>query len=299
MARREWTLVSVSEDGVTCSGGNAMTGSSHHPRYLAVAVVLSLMSLSSAAPVLPDFSAATFVPGAPINNPFFPLVPGTTYTYVGQRTENSTVSTELNTVTVTSQTLDVLGVPSRIVVDDVRLNGVLTEHTLDYFAQDTAGNVWYMGEASTEFLFDDEGNPTGTSTAGSWQAGVNGAQPGFVMEAAPAVGDEYFQEFSPGVAEDQAQVVSLSADVSVPFGDFTNALQTLESTALEPGAFEYKFYARGVGTVLTQELDEDLEPDFVSQLVSVQVVPEPMSLSLAALGVTGLAWLRRRVRAVR
>jgi hypothetical protein len=272
-----------------------MTRSLYCSSLSVVAILLSVVSVSFAAPVLPDFAAATFVPGAPINNPFFPLAPGTVYTYVGQRTQDSTVSTELNTVTVTSQTKDILGAPARVVVDEVRVDGVLTEHTLDYFAQDTAGNVWYMGEATTEFLFDDNGNPTGTSTAGSFQAGVNGAQPGFIMEAAPAVGDQYFQEFSPGVAEDQAQVISLDADVSVAFGHFTNALQTLESTALEPGAFEYKFYAQGVGTVLTQELDENLQPTFVSELISVQVVPEPMSLSLAALGVTGVAWIRRRL----
>ncbi len=262
----------------------------------AIAVLLTGASVASAAPTLPDFSAATFIPGAPIDNPFLPLAPRTMYTYVGQRQQDSTVATELNTVTVTSQTKDILGVPSRVVVDNVQVNGILTEHTLDYFAQDTAGNVWYMGEDTTEFLFDENGNITGTSTAGSFRAGVNGAKPGFIMEAAPKVGDQYFQEFSPGVAEDQAQVISLNADVTVPFGHFTNVLQTLESTALEPGAFEYKFYAHGIGNILTQELDENLQPTFTSQLISVAVVPEPMSVSLAALGVAGLAWIRRRAR---
>jgi hypothetical protein len=276
-----------------------MTSPSHCPKYLAVAVLLSIVSVSSAAPVLPDFTAATFVPGAPINNPFFPLAPGTVYTYEGQRKQDSAISTELNTVFVTSQLKNILGVPSHTIRDEVRVNGVLMEDTVDWFTQDTAGNVWYMGEFATQFQYDENGNLVGTSHEGSWQAGVNGARPGFVMEAAPAVGDQYFQEFLPGVAEDQAQVVSLNADVTVPFGHFTNALQTLESTALEPGAHEYKFYARGVGMVLGQELDENFQPTFVSQIVSVQVVPEPMSLSLAALGLTGLAWIRHRVRAAR
>lgn len=264
-------------------------------RLLVVGLALSGAGVSVAAPVLPDFDAATFVPGAPINNPFFPLVPGTVYNYVGQRQEDSETVTETDTVFVSFQTRTILGLPARVVVDDVRDDGVLMEHTLDYYAQDTAGNVWYLGEDSTEFLFDDEGNPIGTSTEGSWLAGVNGAQPGFIMEASPAVGDEYYQEFAPGVAEDQAEVVSLTADVTVPFGSFTNALQTLESTALEPGAFEFKFYASGVGNVLTQELDEDLQPSFVSELVSVQVIPAPMSLWLAALGIGTLARMRRRL----
>ncbi len=276
-----------------------MRGSAFCLRLLVVGLLWTCAGVSFAAPVLPDFDSATFIPGAPINNPFFPLVRGTLYTYVGQRQLDSTTATEINTVFVSSQTKNILGVPSRVVVDEVRVNGVLTEHTLDFFAQDTAGNVWYMREDTTEFLFDDEGNPIGTSTEGSFQAGVNGARPGFIMEASPAVGDQYFQEFAPGVAVDQAEVLSLNADVTVPFGHFTNALQTLESTALEPGAFEFKFYARGVGNVLAEELDENLEPTFVSQLVSVQVIPEPMSLSLAVIGVIGLAGIRRRVGAGR
>ncbi len=263
--------------------------------WLAAGLLASGAGVSFAAPVLPDFDAATFIPGAPINNPFFPLVPGTVYTYVGQRQQDSTTATETNTVFVSFETQIIGGVPSRVVVDDVRVNGLLTEHTLDFFAQDTAGNVWYMGEDTTEFTFNDQGQVIDTSKAGSFLAGVDGAKPGFIMEAAPKVGDEYFQEFSPGVAEDQAKVVSLTADVTVPFGHFTNALQTLESTALEPGAFEFKFYAQGVGNVLTQELDENLQPTFVSPLVDVQVIPEPMSLSLVAIGMGGLAWLRRRI----
>jgi len=262
----------------------------------AIAVFLTGASVSSAAPVLPDFSAVTFIPGAPIDNPYFPLMPGTVYTYVGQRDQDGSFATELNTVFVTSQTKNILGVPSRTVRDTVLVDGVLTEDTLDQFAQDTAGNVWYMGEFSTEFQYDDNGNLIGTSHEGSWEAGVSGALPGFAMEAAPAVGDSYYQEFSPGVAEDRAEVISLAADVSIDLGDFTDVLQTLETTALEPDAQEYKFYAPGIGLILVEELGPNDEPAFVSELVSVEVIPEPMSVSLAAIGLAGVAWIRRRVK---
>jgi hypothetical protein len=265
-------------------------------RLLVVGLLLSGAGVAGAAPVLPNFDAATFIPDAPIDNPFFPLVPGTLYTYEGQRQQDSETVTETDTVLVSFQTRTILGIPARVVVDDVRDDGVLTEHTLDFFAQDTAGNVWYLGEESTEFLFDDEGNPIGTSTEGSWQAGVNGARPGFAMEAAPAVGDQYFQEFSPGVAEDQAEVVSLDGDVTVPAGHFTNALVTFETTPLDPEDLAFKFYARGIGQVLELEVNENLEPTFASELVSVtMVIPEPMSLTLAVLGLGGLAWMRRRL----
>jgi len=260
----------------------------------AIVVFLIGTSVSFAAPVLPDFSAATFIPGAPIDNPYFPLVPGTLRTYVGQRNEDGSVSTEVDKVFVTSQTRNILGVPSRAVRDTVFVDGVLTEDTIDWHAQDAAGNVWYMGEFTTEFQYDDNGNLIGTSHAGSFEAGVDGAQAGFIMEAAPAVGDSYFQEFSPGVAEDQAEVISLSEDVTVPFGHFTDVLQTFETSALEPDALEFKFNARGIGVVLEQELGPNFEPTFASELVGVQVIPEPMSVSLAALGLAGLAWIRRR-----
>ena len=58
--------------------------------------------------------------------------------------------------------------------------------------QDDAGNVWYFGEDSKEF---QDGS---VSTEGSWQAGVNGAEPGILMEAHPQRGDKYYQEFSAG-----------------------------------------------------------------------------------------------------
>jgi len=271
-----------------------MARSLHYLNLWAVAVFLSGASVSSAAPVLPDFSAATFIPGAPIDNPYLPLMPGTLYTYVGQRNQDGSTATEVNKVFVTSQTRNILGVPSRAVRDTVLVDGVLTEDTIDWHAQDTAGNVWYMGEFTTEFQYDDNGNLIGTSHEGSFEAGVDGAQPGLIMEAAPAVGDSYFQEFSPGVAEDQAEVVSLDEEVTVPYGHFTNVLQTFETSALEPDAREFKFYVQGIGVVLEQELGPNFEPTFVSELVSVQVIPEPMSISLAALGLAGLASIRRR-----
>jgi len=125
------------------------------------------------------------------------------------------------------------------------VDGVLAEDTLDWFAQDKGGNVWYFGEDTKEL--DANGNVI--STEGSWQAGVNGAQPGIVMEADPHVGDTYQQEFSVGVAEDMATVVALNKTVNVPFGSFKDCLETSEFTPLEPGTIDHKFYAQGVGLV--------------------------------------------------
>jgi len=176
-----------------------------------------------------------------IDNPFFPLVPNTTYVYVGT-TEGSVARDEF---AVTRRTKMILGVTCREVRDRGYVDGVLTEDTLDWFAQDTEGNVWYFGEDTKEL--DANGNVI--STEGSWQAGVNGAQPGIVMEADPHVGDTYQQEFSVGVAEDMATVVALNKTVNVPFGSFKDCLETSEFTPLEPGTIDHKFYAQGVGLV--------------------------------------------------
>jgi len=176
-----------------------------------------------------------------IDNPFFPLVPNTTFVYSGTK-EGSAQRDEFQ---VTGRTKVIIGVKCREVRDQAYLDGVLAEDTLDWFAQDKQGNVWYFGEDTKEL--DANGNVI--STEGSWKAGVNGGQPGIVMEANPRVGDTYQQEFSPGVAQDMATVLALNRTVNVPFGSFSDCLETEEFTPLEPGAIDHKFYARGVGFI--------------------------------------------------
>ncbi len=273
-----------------------MKRAEYGPACFVVIIILSL-SVASAAPVLPDFDAATFTAESSVSdNIYFPLVPGTVYTYVGQPVENG--DTELNRIFVTFDTKTILGVQARVVRDTEYVDGLLVEDTRDWFAQDTAGNVWYMGEFSTAFEYDDEGNLIGTDTEGSWEAGVDDALPGAIMLASPAVGDNYYQEFAPDVALDQATVISLDETISIDLGTFTNVLQTLETTELDPDAREFKYYAPGLGLILIEEdLDEKfMNPEFVSQLVDVTVIPAPAALPLAVLGLGGLARLRRRRR---
>jgi hypothetical protein len=126
-----------------------------------------------------------------------------------------------------------------------RESGQVVEDTFDYYAQDRAGNVWYFGE-NTAII--ENGFPV--SVEGTWIAGVDGAKPGIIMLAHPRVGQFYRQEFALGTAEDVAQVLSLNASVTVPFGSFTNALETRDTSPLEPDVVENKFYVKGVGDVL-------------------------------------------------
>lgn len=190
-----------------------------------------------------------------VDNPYFPLAPGTTRVYEAVTDEG----TERIEVFVTHDTIEILGVTCTVVRDTVTLDGELIEDTFDWFAQDVDGNVWYFGEASLEY---EDG--VVTSAFGSWKAGVHCAKPGIVMEAAPKVGDAYRQEFYRCVAEDRAEVLALGESYSVPFGDFEDCLRTRDFSPLEPGVEEEKVYAPGLGLILTLEDGERVE-----ELISV------------------------------
>jgi hypothetical protein len=250
---------------------------------LLAAVLLTAVLLTaatpqaSAGPVLPDFSPDNFTPGTPIDNPYFPLVPGTVHT------ESATVAdpesgdhgVEVDRDTVTGRTKVIGGVSARVVHSEVFLNGRQIEDTSDYYAQDKQGNVWYIGEDTTAFDLDDNGHVVGTDTSGTWRTGVHGAKPGFIMPAHPAVGMSYYQEFSPqDQATDQALIASLNEAVTVPFGHFTDVIKTVETTAAEPGVVENKFYARGVGEILVwEDLDSNGVPTNIIPVISVTTEP--------------------------
>jgi hypothetical protein len=180
-----------------------------------------------------------FVPT--VDNPLMPLTPGTTYVFES----NAEDGPEHIEVSVLHETKVILGVPCVVVRDTVTVGGQVVEDTLDWFAQDKEGNVWYFGELSLSY---EGGRLIGVE--GSWEAGVDGALPGIIMQAAPAVGMIYRQEFLLGEAEDWAQVEALDETVTVPAGTYTGCLRTLEGTPIEPDGTENKYYAPGVGVVL-------------------------------------------------
>jgi hypothetical protein len=149
-------------------------------------------------------------------------------------------------VTVTSKTkLIANGITARVVRDVVTEDGERVEVTDDWYAQDCAGNVWYLGEKTAEY---EDGKVV--SREGSWEAGVGGAQPGVVMPANPTPGTTYRQEHLAGEAEDAGEIFSLDEQVGVPAGHFGDVVMTKDTTPLHPRVLEYKFYARGVGPVL-------------------------------------------------
>jgi len=204
------------------------------------------------APVL---DPAHFV--AVVDNPYFPLPVGRKLVYTGVKDGQ----TQIDTVTVTDQKKVILGIPATVVSDIATHDGTMLEKTFDYYAQDDQGNVWYLGEDTTAFL------PNGkTDTSGSFLSGVNGAEPGIIMEADPQIPDAYRQECFAGQAEDTAWVVATTGTVSVPYGKVRNVLTTLEATRIEPGAYDEKIYGPGIGIVSERSLTGTNE---TSQLVSV------------------------------
>jgi hypothetical protein len=179
---------------------------------------------------------------AHVDNQWFPLLPGTRYVYAGVK--HGKASRDVLTVTHETKTID--GVPCVVVHDRLYLRGRLGERTTDWYSQDARGNVWYFGENTAEF--DAHGRVT--STAGTWTAGVDAAQPGIYMPAQPRVGQSGRQEYYKGQAEDHYKVIGLFGTVA-PAGT-PNTLLTQEWTPLEPGVLDHKMYVRGIGTVLEQ-----------------------------------------------
>ena len=178
---------------------------------------------------------------ATIDNPWFPLKPGSSWVYRGVKDGEAGV----DTMTVTTKTKDVAGIPAVVVHDELVQGGNVRERTDDYYAQDRAGNVWYLGEDTAEL--DEAGKVT--STEGSWLTGVDGALPGIIMPADPRIGVGGPQEIYPGHAEDHYVVLLVDAKVKVPAGAYTDALITAEWTPLEPDVLSEKSYAKGVGEV--------------------------------------------------
>jgi len=148
-------------------------------------------------------------------------------------------------VTVTTHAKQILGIDATVVHDVVTAHRELIENTFDWYAQDTCGNVWYLGENTKEYE-----NGKVVSTAGSWEAGVDGAQAGVVMPADRQVGLSYRQEYCAGEAEDAAEILSIVEQAQVPLGHFRDVVLTKETTPLHRRSLEYKLYAQGIGVVL-------------------------------------------------
>jgi hypothetical protein len=187
-----------------------------------------------------------------IDNPYWPMSPGTKWVY----SETDTKGTNQKVVVeVTDQTKMIAnGIEARVVRDTVTENGAPVEITDDWYAQDKAGNIWYLGEHVTNYK-----NGKVVGHGGSFEAGVDGAQPGIAMPANPDPGLSYRQEYYKGEAEDKAAVITIGEEqVQVPLGYFDKGvLMTRDLVPTEPKVQELKFYAPNVGPLLSVHTDGD------------------------------------------
>jgi hypothetical protein len=187
-----------------------------------------------------------------IDNPYWPMSPGTKWVY----SETDTKGTNQRVVVeVTDETKMIAnGIEARVVRDTVTENGAPVEITDDWYAQDKAGNIWYLGEHVTNYK-----NGKVVGHGGSFEAGVDGAQPGIAMPADPDPGLSYRQEYYKGEAEDKAAVITIGEEqVQVPLGYFDKGvLMTRDLVPTEPKVQELKFYAPNVGPLLSVHTDGD------------------------------------------
>jgi len=230
---------------------------------LAAAAILAIsmpQSLFAGGVVSIPFNASNFSNPLVIDNEFLPMVPGTTQTYRAEGADGCEVdvfevTNDAKTITIGGSSIQVRVIHD-VGYEDPECNGTLEKHeeTFDWHGQDNAGNVWYFGEDTRNCT------PAGcTPGGGSWEAGVDGAKPGIVMLAQPDNGDQYYQEFYAGHAEDQAKVTGVDTKVILkredawPGSPFTGCLKTKEWSALEPGSTEQKYYCPGIGNVAVDE----------------------------------------------
>ncbi len=225
-------------------------------RSIAFASVLLLAVVASAAAAAPNPAPATG-PYDPqirpadfvrrIDNPYFPLKPGSIRRYAGVAENGKTRQTGV--VVVTHRTKKILGVRCRVVRDTGYTAGKPEERTFDWYAQDRAGNVWYFGEDSR-----DNRNGHWVRSGGSWKAGSHGAKPGVLMLANPQPGQTYRQEYYAGHALDVARVLGPDGTIRLPFKTVRSALETSETSELEPGVVERKWYAPGLGEIKSADV---------------------------------------------
>jgi hypothetical protein len=220
-------------------------------------LLLPTIVVAGSTPLQPRFAIENFHAPLVIDNPWWPLQPGTR-TVLHELEDGEC---KVNDVVVTRTAKrdfhgNYAGLAARVVSDRVWSDplcdgrrGLLLEDTADWYAQDNGGNVWYVGESTIEYVYDDAGHRIDSSTEGSWEAGRDGALAGIVMFRHPVEGQFYRQEYFAGEAEDEALNERVGIRLETKLGRFHDCLRTRETTPLSPGDYEFKYYCRNLGLV--------------------------------------------------
>ena len=223
-----------------------------------------------------DFDRAQFDDPTHIDNKWLPLTPGTQFVYEGSAIvdeEGRQTRRVVTTVTDLSKVID--GVRTLVISEGDYTAGQLSEPELAFFAQDNTGNVWLVGEYPEEYengKFDK---------APAWISGQKGARAGIAMLAEPRRGaPAYAQGYAPPPVDftDRARVYKMGQQTCVPVDCYKNVLVTEEFNPDEPGAFQLKYYASGVGNVQVGWRGEKEEEKETLELVDYQhLSPEALA----------------------
>jgi hypothetical protein len=235
---RRLTLITVSGALLLTACGSD-GGSTAAETTTTVASAVPVVDPGDGGSYAPSIDPARFV--ATVDNPYYPLVPGTRWVYEGDDGDGGTERIE---VEVLQETRDIEGIAATVVRDTVYVDGEIAEDTYDWFAQDDEGNVWYLGEDTHEY---ENGVPV--NAKGAWEYGKGGALPGIVMPAQPGVGDAMRQEYLAGDAEDMFEILAVGTPKDIGLGTYDDVVVTEDWTPLEPDVAEEKWYARGIGNI--------------------------------------------------
>lgn len=222
--------------GCTSSSPDASTTTQAPPAASSTTEAEPVVDVGDGGDYQPTLDPAKVSPV--IDNPWYPLLPGTTWIYEG----TSDGVAERIVVEVLDQRRTVMGIEATVVRDTVEADGQVVEDTYDWYAQDSEGNVWYLGEEVKDY---EDGKLV--STKGSWEAGVDGALPGIVMPAQPVTGDAYRQEFLPGEAEDMFEILATDDRDDAGGTIYGPVVTTEDWNPLDPEMVEHKHYAEGIG----------------------------------------------------
>ncbi len=202
-----------------------------------------------------EIDPKNFDNSANIDNQWWPMKPGTQFTYEGYTVEDDEKIPHRVVFTVTDLTKVIHGVRTVVVFDRDYTDGRLEEAELAFFAQDNDGNVWHLGQYSEVY---DETEFVGGRM---WVVGhLEDAKAGIMMKSEPQLGTpSYSQGYAPAPFNwtDRARVYQMGQKTTVPAGSYEDVLVTEEFNEEEPGAFQLKYYARGVGNVRVGWKGED------------------------------------------
>jgi hypothetical protein len=223
------------------------------------------------------FDPANFdADSATVDNPWFPLVPGTRYVWVGRAfdDEGNRVARRVEFI-VTDLTKEIGGVQAVVGWDRDFNDGVLGESELIFYAQARDGTVWHLGEYVEHW---NEGELDGGRL---WVVGSpEGAMAGIAMHAEPATGTpEYSQGFAPPpwFWDDHARVSDVGVRTCVPVDCYDDAIVIEEFEPRFRGAVQLKYYAQDVGGVRIGWSGDDEEREVMVLTKFEELSPEALA----------------------